>query len=457
MKIQTFIFRSTIPRPSEEVFGWHLRPGALERSIPPWKDIQVLSPFRGPAIEGSQIVFRVKWGPFWKNWVFEHRDFKAGNQFSNAQIEGPFSFCEHYRRVKAQGAICSELEDQVEYAFPCSFFNPFIKKELSRSFSWLHARLAKDLMTYARYPSKSLRILLSGSSGLIGKDLMAFLQAGGHQVIRLVRRPVSPEEGAIFWDPKTEQLDKEQFENFDAVIHLAGENIGSGRWTQEKKEAFFSSRCRDTWLLSHALSRLRNPPKTFICASAVGFFGNRDKEPLTEGSSQGKGFIADLCAQWEQATRVLENRGTRVVHARFGYVLSPKGGMLRKMMPAFQMGLGGKLGSGQQIMPWITLDDVIGAVYHVMMEQGISGAVNIVSPHPVTQAEFSKTLAKTLHRPWFFHLPARLLRCFFGEMADELLLTSENVIPERLLQTGYVFRYPHLSEALRDLLALYRT
>lgn len=305
-----------------------------------------------------------------------------------------------------------------------------------------------DLELVSRYQTKPLRILLSGATGLIGRSLEALLGTAGHDVVRLVRNHEMASRHAIHWDPVHGNFCKEDFEGFDAVVHLAGENIASGRWTKKRKERLFLSRCRDSWLLSQILSRLHRPPKTVICASALGYYGNRGQEKLTEKSPKGEGFLADLCGKWEDATQAIESRGSRVVHTRFGIVLSAAGGMLQRTLLPFKMGLGGRLGSGSQVMSWIGIDDVVGALYHSLMTESLEGPVNITAPTPVSQAEFSQVLARKLGRPMFFSVPAWALRSLLGEMAEELLLSSASVAPKKLLETGYVFRYPDLSQAL---------
>jgi uncharacterized protein (TIGR01777 family) len=294
------------------------------------------------------------------------------------------------------------------------------------------------------------RILVSGASGLIGRALILALQSEGHQVVRLVRSKEQEGRDAIFWDPAHAQFSKSSLEGFDAVIHLAGEGITDGRWTSQKKKRLFVSRCRDSWVLSQALSHLEHPPKVVLCASAVGFYGNRPGEVLTESSIPGTGFLPDLCVQWEKAMQSIQARGARVVHLRFGAVLSFSGGMLKKLLLPFKLGLGGKLGSGKQILSWIALSDVVGATLHILSTPSIHGAVNVVSPYPVTQAEFAQTLARHLHRPAWVPLPAWLLRLAFGELADEVLLASAHVVPEKLIQSGYSFKCSELANSLRD-------
>lgn len=282
------------------------------------------------------------------------------------------------------------------------------------------------------------RILLSGSQGFVGKALKSFLQDAGHTVICL-KRSVMPkkEAGSIFWDPSTGRLVKDDFERFDAVIHLAGENIAKGRWTKKRKDRIFQSRVRDTWLLSQVLLRLCSPPKTVICASAIGYYGDRGIEMLNEKSPAGCGFLADLCKKWEEALDGIKNRGSRVVHARFGIILGREGGMLKKIPPLI-------LGKEEQIISWIALEDVLGALYHCLALPEIEGPVNFTSPYPVTQLEF----VNTIHKKAYFHIPSWLLKLFLGEMAKELLLSSTLAYPEVLMKTGYRFRCPNLREVI---------
>lgn len=296
-----------------------------------------------------------------------------------------------------------------------------------------------------------MRILLSGSSGFIGSALKILLSAHHHEVVSLVRHASDLSYNSIYWDPTQGNLKKDDFEGFDAVIHLAGSSIAQLHWSKKVKDALFLSRCRDTWLLSQVLCRLYQPPKTLICASAVGIYGNRGSETLTETSSLGSGFIADLCKKWEASTQAIENRGTRVVHARFGIVLSQKGGILPKLQTVFRFGLGAKLGSGHQYISWISLEDLLDILLYCLTNENLMGPINCTSPNPVTQKEFANTLAKALHRPRLFSVPAFFLKMLFGEMAREVLLSGQKVIPEKLLQLGYTFRYPDLLSAFKQL------
>ncbi len=441
-----FIFQSELPVSIEDAFNWHLRKGALERLLPPWSTVSFLFPPAKPDENGGMVGLRIKWGPFSFRWVLEHRQFIPYQEFSDLQVQGPFRYYRHRHHFLSIDPISCKLADEIAFSIP--LLGSRIEKELTRYFCWRHAIVRDDLKMIDRYPTKTLRILLSGSSGFIGSSLKVFLQACGHEVVRLVRRKESNASDVVYWDPEQGNFQKDGFEGFDAIIHLAGAGIAQRRWTKLQKEKLFLSRCRDTWLLSQVLCRLYRPPKVMICASAIGFYGDRGTEELTEDSKSGTGFLADLCRKWENATEAIENRGARVVHARFGAVLSSKGGMLKKMLGPFRLGLGGKIGSGEQVVSWIGIDDLLGAIYHALMTETLEGPVNFVAPHPVSQAQFARILAAKIHRPSFCYLPAWMMRLALGEMADEMILSSQKVKPEKLLKTGYEFRYQDLSKAL---------
>ena len=294
------------------------------------------------------------------------------------------------------------------------------------------------------------RILVSGSSGLIGGTLLPVLAANGYQIKRLVRGQSSGGD-QITWDP-LQPVSPATVSGFTGVIHLAGESI-VGRWTDAKKQRMIESRVRSTQNLAQALARAAEPPRVLVCASAIGYYGNRGDEILREDSRSGDGFTAELSRQWEAAAQPARSAGIRTVHSRFGIVLSRSGGALSKMLPAFRLGVGGKIGNGRQWMSWIDLQDVVGALLHVVKADSLSGPVNVVAPHPVTNAEFTRTLASVLHRPAIFPMPAFAARLAFGQMADELLLASQQVEPEKLLASGYVFQHPTLRGALQSILS----
>ncbi len=296
-----------------------------------------------------------------------------------------------------------------------------------------------------------MRILVSGASGLIGSALVPSLLRRGHEVVRLVRN-VSAGPGAILWDPTASRLDSDALEGCDAAIHLAGESIARGRWTAERKRRILESRRQGTLLLSERLAQLSRRPRAFITASAIGYYGDRGAEILREDSSPGNGFLSEVCVAWEQATRPASDSGIRVVNLRIGVVLSSAGGALARMLPAFRMGAGGRIGSGKQYMSWITLDDLIGVICYCVENEAAVGPVNSVTPNPVTNRDFTRALAHALSRPAVFPLPGVVARLMLGEMADELLLASTRVEPARLLAAGYSFQHPQLEGALRYVL-----
>jgi len=297
-----------------------------------------------------------------------------------------------------------------------------------------------------------MRVAVSGSVGLIGAEVVSALSAAGSEVVRLVRRDPAPGERAVRWDPHKGIADPAGLSGLDAVVHLAGENIAAGRWNAARKAAIRESRVEGTRLLCDAIAALPEPPKTMVCASAIGYYGDRGDELLTEESPAGTGFLPDVCREWEAATAPAAKKGIRVVTLRFGVVLTPKGGALSRMLPPFRMGIGGVLGSGKQYVSWIAIDDLSGIVLHVLSNGDLRGPVNAVAPRPVTNREFTETLGRMLSRPTPFPVPAFALRLAVGEMADALLLASARVVPRRLEETGYRFRFPELSGALRHLL-----
>ena len=296
-----------------------------------------------------------------------------------------------------------------------------------------------------------MKILISGASGLVGAAVAQSLTNDHHEIIRLVRRaPRSREE--IEWNPDANKLDASGLNHIEAVVHLAGESIASGRWNREKKARIRDSRVKGTRLLSETLANLSQPPRVLVSASAIGYYGDRGDEVLTEESAEGRGFLAEVCREWEAATGAAQERGVRVTMMRFGMILSERGGALTKMMPPFKMGVGGRIGSGQQFISSVALDDVVGAIIHAIGTESLTGAINMVAPNPVTNEEFTRVLGRVLSRPTIFPLPAFAARLAFGEMADELLLSSARVEPRRLLESGYRFRYADLESALRSML-----
>ncbi len=299
----------------------------------------------------------------------------------------------------------------------------------------------------AATPTVRHRVAITGVTGLVGTALAAALRTDGHAVVPISRNPVS---GGVRWDPARRQLDASTLQGVDTVVHLAGESIAGARWTDARKQLLATSRIGPTHFLAEALAGLDPKPRLLISASAVGIYGNRGDEVLAEDSATGADFLARLAVHWEEAADPARQAGLRVVHPRFGVILSSRGGALAKMLPPFRLGLGGPIGSGQQWMSWLALSDVVGAIRHVINVETISGPVNVVSPNPVRNAEFVRTLGEALHRPAIIPLPAFTLRLGFGELADATLLASQRVLPTVLQSSGFVPRFSMLRDALAD-------
>ncbi len=302
-----------------------------------------------------------------------------------------------------------------------------------------------------------MRILISGATGLVGSALTTALQATGTEVLALRREPHGSQghqagPGDIAWAPLTGEVETDRLEGLDAVVHLAGENVAAGRWTKTRRAAIRDSRIDGTRYLSRALARCARPPAVLVCASAVGYYGDGEDTWLDEGSPAGSDFLAGVAVAWEDAAGAARTAGIRVVHLRFGVVLTRTGGALARMLPIFRLGLGGRLGHGRQYMSWLSLPEAVSIIRLALAEENLEGPVNAVAPQPVTNAEFTRTLARVLRRPAFLPLPAWAARAALGEMADALLLSGTRVRPRRLLESGYNFLHPDLEHALRTLL-----
>jgi uncharacterized protein (TIGR01777 family) len=301
-----------------------------------------------------------------------------------------------------------------------------------------------------------MHVLVSGTSGLVGRALLTALRKNSHSATALLRPGTRIAEdfkfGRVAWDPDAGYIDAESLHRLDAVVHLGGENISGGRWTNARKAAIRRSRVDSTRLLAETIAKRSPRPAVFVCASAVGYYGDRGTDIMTEESAPGSGFLADVCKDWEAATAPATEQGIRTVHLRIGIVLSARGGALAKMLTPFRLGVGGRIGTGSQFMSWIALDDLVRAIVFALETESLNGAVNAVAPRPVTNAEFTRTLGGVLGRPTVFPMPAFAARAAFGEMADALLLASTRVRPARLEEAGFTFQYPELEGALRAVL-----
>ncbi|TWU23080.1 Epimerase family protein [Novipirellula galeiformis] len=436
----------------EDAFAYHQRRGALQRLIPPWESVAIESSDDSLSV-GSRVVLTAKIAGLPLRWVAEHTEYDPPHRFADTQVSGPFASWDHQHEFRnldptASGNL-SSLTDTVEYQLPAGALgngvgNAMARKKLESMFAYRHRITSDDLQLMSRYRSSHLQVAISGSSGLVGSHLDNLLTLLGHQTVPIVRSPGDPRAIAA-WDSPSEV---EKFNHVDVVVHLAGKSIAGSRWSDKVKQEIRDSRVIKTRQLCESLAKLEQKPKVLICASATGIYGDRGDEVLSESSTDGDTFLAGVGAEWEAACQPAVDAGIRVVHARFGLILSAAGGALEQMLLPAKC-LGGKLGSGKQWWSWIALDDVLGAIYHCICRDEVSGPVNFVSPDPITNAGFAKTLGQVLNRPAMFPAPAFALRLALGEMADALLLSSARVVPEVLKQSGYSFRFVELDAALR--------
>ena len=448
---------STLPVSADEAFAWHARPGAFERLTPPWERVEVMER-TGGIEDGARATLRVHLGPVPLRWVALHRDYVPGRRFVDEQVEGPFSHWIHQHLFEPVGPAASRYTDRIEFTPPFGTFGAaagmwLARPRVERMLAYRHSMLREDLAAHARFQSQGLlRVAVTGASGLLGSVLTPFLTSGGHRVTPVTRQAGLSD--AIRWNPASRAIDASAFEGFDAVVHLAGENVGV-RWTAERKRRIRESRSVGTRLLAETLAGLRRRPRVLVAASAMGIYGDRGDEVLTEDSTPRglpADFLVEVGREWEAATEPARAAGIRVVNLRFGLVLTPAGGALGRMLPPFRAGAGGPLGSGKQWVSWISVDDAIGAMHHALFTEELSGPVNAVAPETVTSRTFAATLGRVLHRPAIVPAPAPALRLLFGEMADTALLSSQRISSARLLASGYSFRHARLESALRHVL-----
>jgi uncharacterized protein (TIGR01777 family) len=406
--------------------------------------------------DGARVSLRTKAGPLWLNWEIEHRDYIEGRQFRDVLLSGPFAKWEHWHRIEPLGASACQLTDEIHYRLPLGWLGrigggAFTRRQLERMFIYRHAVTKADLESATTGAGKC--ILVSGASGLVGRALVGFLQTQGHIVRTLVRRAPRG-DGEFQWDPGAGSMDAAALVGVDAVVLLGGENVAGGRWTAERKAAIRSSRIEGTRTLAAALAGVPvgQRPEVVVSAAAVGFYGECGDARVDESTPLGTGFLAEVCSVWEGELAALEKLGVRTVALRTGVVLSPAGGALAKMLPAFLFGAGGRLGTGRQWMSWITPDDLCALYLRAISDRGWRGPFNAVAPTPTTNRDFTATLAAVVHRPAVFPVPTMVLRAIFGEMAGETLLASTRAEPQRARQAGFVWRHAELGQALRHVL-----
>ncbi len=408
---------------------------------------------QGGIAEGARAVLELRRGPLALRWSLEHRNYQEGRRFDDYQVRGPFKQWQHRHLFVPLGEGDCYLEDYVEYQLPMGALggllaDGYVRRALRRAFRYRHHRVATDLMRHRTYSREaSLRIAVAGASGLIGSNLVHFLTSGGHRVDPLVRRQPRPRTTEIYWDPTRGEIDASALEGVDVVVNLIGVSIG-GYWTRGRKQAILSSRVQGTRLLAETLARLNRPPRVFISASAVGYYGDTGDHPVTEEAGPGNSFLAGVCRAWEEAAQPAARAGVRVVNTRSGVVVSGRGGFLKPLLIPARLGLGATFGAGRQYVSWVSMDDMLGALYHIMFTPELSGPVNVASPKAVTNAQLVKTLGRVLGRPAFLRIPGPALKLALGEASGELL-GGVKALPSRLEATGFRFVLPALEDALR--------
>lgn len=451
--------------PRGEAFAWHDRDGAFGRLAPPFAPAELVEMTDGIR-DGSRVTIRLPApvGPMGLTWVAEHSGYREGERFVDDQVKGPFAHWHHehlFEDAGGEGAFV--MRDRVSYRLPMGALGrlalPIVRPKLEAMFRYRHATLEGDLALHAEHREAARKtVLITGGTGLIGSALASLLTTGGHRVRVLTRGSGRGRaaQGAMAyrWDPATGEVDPAALDGVDAVVHLAGEQVFSPRWSGAKRRRILESRVAGTRAIVAAMRASAQPPACLVSASAVGFYGARGEERVDEAAASGEGFLAEVCRAWEGEARAAEDAGIRTVRARIGVVLTPRGGALGLMAPAAKAGLGARIGGGRQYVPWIGIDDAIGGLYHLVMSEGVSGAVNLVAPGCVRQREFVDTLARVVRRPRVLAAPAWAVRMMLGEVAEEMVLKGCLVEPGVLVASGYRFRHERLDGALYHLLGM---
>ena len=443
-----------------EVFDWFERKGSFRRLMPPW---EVAEEVRADETleDGAQRIFRFPMGPIKMTWVAEHLGYQPPEKFEDIMKKGPFRSWHHIHRfIEKDGGTV--VHDEVDYKLPMGvlgriFGSRNVRNRLNRMFRARENRLIRDLERHSDFKHLDRkRILLAGASGLIGKQLAAFLDTGGHEIWRLVRRTPVAGQNEIEWNPSKGTIDDSAIEGFDIVIHLGGAGIGDRRWTKSRMALIEKSRTESTGLLARTLAGLKQKPEVFLVASAIGWYGNRGDEILDEQSEAGTGFLPETCLAWEASADAARQAGIRTIHARTGVVLDASGGALEKMLLPAKMGAGGPIGFGRQWFSWISMDDQIYALHHLVMSPNTEGAYNITSPEPLQQKNFAKALGRVLRRPAFMPTPPLAIWFLYGKMGVALTTESQRVMPTRLTEEGYRFQHQDAESALRDALGKWK-
>jgi len=445
----------------KEVWDWYNSLGAFRRIMPEWEGIRPLN--AGRLVDGDETIFKVGIGPIKQTWIAKHHSVVPGESFADRMMKGPFGAWNHVHKFDSVSDNVTSIVDNVEYRLPFHILTGWsarmtVLPRMRQMFNYRSTRLTNDLkqiQATAKLPRQ--KILVSGSTGMIGLQLCAFLETAGHEVHRLLRPNTKlpsdvNQDQVVVWNDLTGDIIDGDMNGFDTIIHLAGAGIGDKRWSKKRKKLIRDSRVIPTMNLSSLIANLDSPPKTFMCGSAVGFYGNRGTEVLDESSEAGDDFLAEICGEWEQASTAASDAGIRVLYLRTGIVVSPLGGALAKLLLPAKLGAGGPVGGGRQMQSWISLDDEVYAIHHLMMNQSCEGAYNLTAPNPVSQKQFARVLGRVLRRPGFMPLPGFVIKLLFGEMGKKLVLEGQDVRPKRLIESGFEFTHSDLEMCLRNCL-----
>lgn len=433
-----------------KLFSWHEKDGVIKRLTPCWEKVILLSQTGGIS-ENPRVFFKVKAGFFWIDYVAKHVVYEKDKIFVDIQEKGPFKRYRHSHIFNKLEDNRSQLQDKIEFEMPIHFLTKyFVLGKFRRMFEYRHTVTRNDMDFLEKFNIKPMRIGITGGTGDIGRNLLPLLQTHSHEVVKFVRDKSLTDEKNYYWEVDTGKVYGEDL-SFDAIIHLAGKPIGNKRWNNKTKNEIIKSRIDNTKKLAEFLLSLENKPKVFISASAIGYYGETGDDIVFEDRLSGKEFISYICKNWEESSNILKS-DMRVVNLRIGVVMSYCGGALNRVLPFFDKGLGVIFGNGNNYLSWVSMDDVLYSILFSLYKDSISGAVNVVSPNPVMQKDYAKTLAKVLNRPQFIKVPEKLVLLLFGEMGKEILLTSTRVYPKKLLDNGFKFYFPDLEYTIRHTL-----
>ena len=463
MTISTYKSELEVPVPVDQLFSWHENPGAFERLTPPFEPVKVKK--RKGGIDGGEVHLQMNLGPIPLPWVARHHDYIKNEQFLDEQVSGPFASWNHAHLFEKIDSKSSKLIDKIDYKLPFgtvgkTFGGAFAEKKIKQMFAYRRNITKNDLVSQSKYSGSPLNIAVTGGSGLIGSQLKPYLTTAGHSVENIVRG--RPQKGELSWNLENKTMSN--LSGKDVVIHLAGEPISKPLggmvplpWTKWKRNEILKSRVEGTKLISEHIASLNNPPKVMICASAVGYYGDRGEDLLSESEESGDDYFSHVVSEWEKAAQPAIDAGIRVVFLRIAPVMSPLGGALQVLGNAARLGSSPPVAGGKQWWSWISLDDVVDVIYHSIINEKLSGPVNVASPNPVRQKEWASTLAKVIWGRFgpltgLIPVPGFVLKTVLGEFGDVLALSSIKIDSSKLLDSGYEFRFENLEDCFRHLL-----